>query len=161
MDVLANDIGNGLVLNTPNIWSLNGGTVALNGNRVSYTASSSFTGEDKVWYTFTDVEGRTSWGLLTITVTGDTPYPVGIVDNVTASSGQTTTIDVLANDIGSGLQLNTPNAYSLNAGDIVLTENKLNYTPKADFTGEDKLWYTFSDSLGRTNWGEVVITVEN
>ncbi len=161
VDVLANDIGNGLVLNTPNIWSLNGGTVALSGNRVSYTASSSFTGEDKVWYTFTDVEGRTSWGLLTITVTGDTPYPVGIVDNVTASSGQTTTIDVLANDIGSGLQLNTPNAYSLNAGDIVLTENKLNYTPKADFTGEDKLWYTFSDSLGRTNWGEVVITVEN
>ena len=158
---MANDIGNGLKLNTPNPWSLNGGAVALTGNQIRYTASSSSAGEDKVWYTFTDVEGRTSWGEVTITVTGDNPLPTGVADNATASSGQTITINVLANDIGTGLQLNTPNAYSLNGGDVALAANALRYTPKAGFTGDDKIWYTFSDSLGRSHWGEVTITVRN
>jgi hypothetical protein len=161
IDVLANDIGNGLQLNTPNAWSLKGGAVVLNGNQIQYKPSSSFTGEDKIWYTFTDVEGRTSWGEVTITVTGDIPYPTGVADNATAASGQTITIDVLANDIGTGLQLNAPNAYSLNAGSVALVANKIRYTPQAGFMGEDKLWYTFSDALGRSSWGEVTITVSN
>jgi hypothetical protein len=68
---------------------------------------------------------------------------------------------VLANDTGSGLQLSAPNAYSLNGGNVALVSNQIRYTPKAGFTGDDKLWYTFNDELGRTNWGEVTITVSN
>jgi hypothetical protein len=161
IDVLANDIGNGLQLSAPNAWSLNGGTVALSGNQIQYTPKDGFVGEDKIWYTFTDVEGRGSWGAVTIAVTGESPYPVGVPDSATASSGVTTSIDVLDNDIGTGLQLNTPNAYSLNGGSVALVANEISYTPKAGFTGEDKLWYTFTDVQGRSNWGEVTITVSN
>lgn len=161
IDVLANDVGNGLQLNTPNVWSLKGGSVSLSGAQIQYTAASDFTGEDKIWYTFTDVEGRGSWAEVTIAVTGSAAFPVGNPDSATASSGQTITIDVLANDVGTGLQLNEPNAYSLNGGNVALVSNIIRYTPKVGFTGSDKLWYTFSDSLGRSNWGEVTITVSN
>ncbi|PWQ92139.1 Ig-like domain-containing protein [Leucothrix pacifica] len=161
IDVLANDTGNGLNLNTPNTWSLRAGTVALANNKITYTSAAGFTGEDKIWYTFSDVEGRSSWGEVTINVTasGNNPNPVGVADNTVAVSGNSITIDVLANDVGNGLVLNTPNPYSLRAGSVALQSNRLVYQSAAGFTEEDNIWYTFSDVEGRSHWAKVTINV--
>lgn len=162
IDVLSNDIGNGLVLNAPNAWSLKGGSVVLSNNKLTYTSQQAFTGEDKIWYTFTDVEGRGSWGEVTINVSsGGNPAPVGNPDSASASSGNLITIDVLANDVGNGLVLAAPNAYSLKAGSVALVNNKLTYRSPAGFSGEDKIWYVFEDVEGRSSWGEVTINVSN
>jgi len=163
IDVLANDVGNGLVLNAPNAWSQNGGRVALSANKLSYTPKAGFNGEDKVWYTFKDVQGRGSWGEVTITVTGGgnvNPAPVGNPDTASAAGGAIS-IDVLANDVGNGLLLVAPNAWSLQGGRVSLSANKLSYTPKSGYTGQDKIWYTFKDVENRQSWGEVTITVSN
>ena len=132
-------------------------------NKLRYTSKQGFTGEDKLWYTFQDVEGRSSWGEVTINVTsaGGNPMPIGVPDSANASSGSNLTLDVLANDTGNGLVLNTPNAYSLEAGSVSLVSNKLVYRSAIGFTGEDKIWYTFQDVEGRSHWAEVTINVSN
>ena len=163
IDVLANDVGNVLVLNAPSsAYSLRGGSVALSNNKIRYTAPLNLTGQDKLWYTFKDVQGRGSWGEVTINVSGgavSNPFPVGKPDAASVTAGTTITIDVLANDVGNGLVLNTPSAYSSKGGGVSLSSNKIRYTPPSSFTGQDKLWYTFKDVQGRANWGEVTINV--
>ena len=57
--------------------------------------------------------------------------------------------------------LNAPNAWSLSGGRVSLVDNKLVYTSKTGFTGSDKVWYTFRDSQGRRNSGQVNITVNS
>ena len=160
LDVLANDIGNGLALLTPNPWSQKGGNVSLSANKLSYTPNPSYNGIDKIWYTFNDVQGRSSWGEVTITVSGgvNNPAPVGNPDTA-ASSGSVITIDVLSNDIGNGLALEAPNPWSQKGGQVALLANKLTYTPKTGFVGEDKIWYVFKDVENRQTWSVVTINV--
>ena len=89
------------------------------------------------------------------------PAPVGKRDTTSASAAKIT-IDVLANDVGNGLVLvanPSANGYSLKGGTVSLSGNKLIYNAKADFEGEDKIWYNFEDVLGRISWGEVTINV--
>ena len=163
IDALANDIGSGLALNEPNPWSQKGGNVALISNKVTYKPKAGFNGVDKIWYTFKDNQGRSNNGVITITVSGNNGnsnvYPTASPDNVTTPTGTSTTINVLANDTGNGLVLIAPNAWSQKGGNVSLVANKLVYKSKASFTGSDKIWYTFRDSLGRTNSGQVNITV--
>ncbi|RVU85966.1 DUF1929 domain-containing protein [Leucothrix sargassi] len=160
IDPLANDDGSGLVLNAPNVWSLKGGSVALVDNKLEYTASATFAGTDNIWYSFTDAQGRYASSVITITVTGqNTPYPTAAEDDVSATTAASITIDPLANDTGVGLTLNAPSAWSLRGGTVALVDNKLVYQSQAGFEGLDNIWYTFSDSLGRTNSGKINITV--
>lgn len=158
---LANDNGSGLTLTAPNVWSLRGGTVALVNNALTYRSNASYTGTDKIWYSLTDAQGRSANSVVTITVTASASdvYPTATADYVDASSGVSLTIDPLANDTGNGLTLSAPNAWSLKGGAVALVANKLVYTAKTDFTGEDKIWYVFSDSQSRVNSGEITINV--
>lgn len=163
INALANDTGTDLTLNPPNPWSQKGGNVALVGNKITYKPKAGFNGTDKIWYTFVDALGRSNSGEITITVSGNgstsQPFPTATADNVTATTGLAKTIDVLANDKGDGLVLNAPNVWSLAGGRVALVNNKLVYTSKTGFTGSDKIWYVFKDSQGRTNSGQVNITV--
>jgi len=160
IDPLANDIGSGLVLNAPNVWSLRGGNVALLSNKLTYTANANFAGTDTIYYSFTDAQGRYGSSAITIAVAGNNnPYPTATMDTVNATTFVSTTIDVLANDSGNGLVLSAPSPWSLNGGNVALVNNRLVYTSKAGYEGADNIWYTFSDSLGRTNSGRVDITV--
>jgi len=159
---LANDIGIGLVLNSPNAWSQKGGKVARVGNKLLYSPKFTFTGTDKIWYTFKDSRGRLSNSVVTITVTGGASnggYPVANPDSINARTATRVTIDALANDTGSGLVLDTPNGWSWKGGRVSLSGNKFVYTSKAGFTGVDKIWYTFKDSRGRSNSSVINITV--
>ncbi len=160
IDVLANDVGSGLELETPNAWSTNGGNVSLSSNQIRYTPAPGFNGFDKLWYTFKDALGRKSWGEVTITVSGNTssPAPKAYGDYGYAT-GDTLTIDVLANDAGSGLVLNTPNEWSWKGGRVSVTNNKLSYKQKPGFNGQDKVWYSMKDSQNRQAWSVVIIDV--
>ena len=161
---LANDTGSGLVLQAPNAWSLKGGRVALSGNQLRYTPKSGFNDLDKIWYNIKDSQGRTAFSVINLNVSGngttnsDVP-PSGSPDNVTTTTGTTITIDVLANDTGNGLTLTAPNVWSLRGGAVSLVSNKLVYRSKTGFTGNDNIWYVFSDSQGRSSNGQVNITV--
>ena len=158
IDVLANDTGTGLVLSSTNDWSESGGSVTISNNKINYQPKSGFTGNDRLWYVFRDSQGRRNFGVVNITVSGSA-YPVGNPDTVSTALNSPLTIDVLANDIGSGLSLTSSNPWSLKGGRVAISNNRISYTPKQDFSGEDKLWYVFQDSSGRVNSSSVTINV--
>ena len=162
IDVLANDIGSGLELIAPNAWSLNGGNVALSSNKLSYKPKSGYNGQDKIWYTFTDTLGRTGWGEVTLTVSGNAqssnPFPTAYPDYGYAT-GSTIIIDVLDNDGGNGLEIIEPNAWSLKGGQVKVVNNKIRYTQKAGYSGQDKIWYSMKDVENRQAWSVVLIDV--
>ena len=163
IDPLANDTGTGLILNAPNPWSQQGGTVALVSNKLVYKSKATFTGTDRIWYTFKDSQNRVTNSVITITVTGGTtnPYPTATPDNVTTTTGTSITVDALANDTGNGLTLNPLNPWSWKGGTVSVSGNKVVYKSKAGFTGLDKVWYSFVDSQGRSNSGVINITVNS
>ncbi|WP_084708087.1 Ig-like domain-containing protein [Leucothrix mucor] len=159
---LSNDTGAGLTITQVNNPSFEGGTVTVSNNQVSYTPPVGFAGTDTFWYAFEDSQGRSNSAPVTIEVTGVdvSAYPVGNPDTVTAYQNTALTIDVLANDTGAGLVIDSSNPYSLKGGSVAISNNKLLYTPAQDYVGSDNIWYVFKDSLGRSNSSVVNITVE-
>ena len=163
IDVLANDKGTGLVLEKPNAWSRQGGSVALVNSKIVYKSKQGFYGQDTVWYVIRDSLGRKNFSQVDITVfgSGSSAYPVAIADWSTTRRNTPVGINVLANDIGSGLRINEVNRYSVNGATIVINNNQVRYTPKTGYTGNDSFWYSFKDERGRTNSAKVTVYVNN
>ena len=163
IDVLANDTGIGLLLNTPNAWSLAGGNVSLVNNKLVYISKTGFVGDDKIWYTFKDSRGRSNYGQVNITVNAEAaiPYPIANADAYTTVKNMGMTLDILANDSASGLEIQIDNLYDYTAegGRTSKSAGEVIYTPKADFVGEDNFWYVMVDSKGRKNSAQVKIYV--
>jgi len=164
IDVLSNDVGSGLFISDVNQYTVKGGTTTLSNNKLIYTAKSDFNGEDSFWYTMEDSEGRSNAAKVTITVAGGVTnpvdiYPSAVSDSAVSTGGDSITIDPLANDTGIGLSLAAPDVWSLKGGSSLWADNKIVYTPKPGFNGEDKIWYVLRDTQGRTNSGEITITV--
>jgi len=88
------------------------------------------------------------------------PRPKGIPDFVTTPHNEVITIDVLANDVGNELELVETNFWTYAGGNAVVENNQIKFTPKSDFSGDDKIWYVFKDSQDRSNYGVVTIEVE-
>lgn len=163
IDIFANDTGSGLSIIDINAYSYNGGTIVMSGSQAVYTPRTGFAGEDTFWYAFSDSQGRTNSTYVNVTVNGVDagPYPTAGADSVNAVKNTATSFDVLANDIGNGLSLTSSNPWSLRGGSVSIVDNKISYTPKTDYVGEDKIWYVFEDAIGRTNSGEVTITISD
>ena len=158
IDVLLNDSGSGLSIASTNAWSEKGGRVDIVNNKISYKPKTNFSGTDRFWYNIQDSQGRTSYSVASIAV-AENAYPVGNPDYVSTSLNTSLTINALSNDTGAGLSLTSTNPWSLKGGRVSISNNRLSYTPKSGFTGEDKLWYVFEDSLGRSNSSSVTINV--
>ncbi len=160
IDALANDIGEGLVLQLTSNWSSKGGKVYVVGNKLTYTPKVDYVGDDKVWYQIKDYLGREHFGVVNITIESD-PFPAGKADEVTVASGQRITIDALTNDTGAGLTLQLTSDWSNKGGSVSVVDNKLIYEPKSNYVGDDKVWYQIKDYLGREHFSVVNIAVES
>lgn len=66
--VLANDVGQELVLLEVNSTTLALGSTVIQGDLVVYTPPNGFTGEDSFWYVFSDAQGRTNSAQVKVTV---------------------------------------------------------------------------------------------
>jgi len=161
IDVLANDTGLGLTVDSTHAWSLRGGRVNIVNNAITYIPGQNFTGEDKIWYVFKDSQGRTNSGEVTITVSTNAPYPVAMTEAVIVTKNTPIVFDALENDIGVGLSINEVNSYSVNGGRIAVVDGKLRYTPKTNYVGNDSFWYAIKDYLGRTNAIKVTVAISN
>jgi|GEM_PF-1190829 len=165
IDALANDTGNGLVLNAPNAWSLNGGNVSLVNNKIVYQSKAGFTGSDNIWYTFADSQGRGNSGVINITVTGGGTgdfYPIATPDIYSTPRNTVKILDILANDstADGAKAIDTLYAYSAKGGTTTRTaDGRVRYTPKNNFTGQDDFWYVMIDAQGRKNSAQVKINV--
>ena len=89
------------------------------------------------------------------------PWPTGVADNVTVSTGQRVYIPVLTNDSGEGLSITEVNTRTVQLGSVEMNASKtaVYYKSKAGFSGDDSFWYAFKDNLGRTNATQVFLKV--
>lgn len=163
IDVLANDNGVGLTLTEINTTTVKLGQARITGDgqTITYTPPSGYTGEDEFWYVFSDNWGRTNAGKITLQV-NPAPYtgwPVATVDNADVINTATVVIPVLANDLGQNLSLMEVNAYTQKGGRAKIEGRRVRYAPPVDFSGEDAFWYAFTDDQGRTNSAKVTVTV--
>ncbi|HIP81095.1 MAG TPA: hypothetical protein EYH16_01620 [Leucothrix mucor] len=160
VDVLANDTGTGLVLEA--VYSSSNSQASNVGGQISYTPNSGFSGTDTVWYAVSSTTANNwEWAALTVTVE-PTVQPVTLEANkdiASTTSGKAVTIDLFANDKGTGLRTGWIDR-SIGGNVTTIANGTITYTPSATFTGEENFWYELIDSSGQTTWGNVVITVE-
>ena len=176
VDVLANDTG---LADTPLAVTIftppTNGTIGVIANcddkaapvcQVPYTPDPGFMGVDTYVYQVMDDTGDMDTATVTITVT-DQPVAVDDVDAITA--GQTSVVDVLAND--SGLS-DTPLVVTIATGptngsmgaitdcdDQAAPPCQVSYTPSPGFSGTDTYQYTVTDADGDNATATATITV--
>jgi hypothetical protein len=150
LDVAANDTGSSLALTT--VGSPINGSVAIVGGKAQFTPATNFSGAASFDYTATDASGQTTSAAATITVT-----PLTVNDATSTPANTATTIDVLANDGGSGLTL-TAVSHPAN-GTAAIADGVVSYTPASGFSGTDSFTYTATDAAGQQTRATVSVTV--
>jgi VCBS repeat-containing protein len=171
-DLLANDSdpeGDAITLTAVSAISTHGANVTLNlDGTISIDASASATlnalavGEslvDSFTYTITDAFGNTSSATASLTINGANDGPVAAADFALASSGTTTTVDVLANDT----DVDTSDTHTLDSvaissglGSVSIVNNKLVYDPGTAYATSTApqivtVQYTMSDNNGASS----------
>jgi hypothetical protein len=117
------------------------GTVTDNGSNVTYTPTDSlFNGTDTFSYTACDASSACS-GQTNVTVTVGNPPPVANNDSATATTNVAKTIDVLANDTGSG-SLSVGTVSDPAHGTVTNNGTNVTYTSAANYSGPDQFSYT-------------------
>ena len=162
LDVLANDSDvDGDSLQIISFSSPSSGTVARNGNVLTYTPNLNYNGPDSFTYTITDGNGATSTGTVQIRVTAVNDLPVSNPDTASTFEDTPVTIFPLAND--SDVEGGTLTIVSVSDpphGTVTfLPSGQIIYTPDANFFGTDIFTYTVSDGTGGTNVGTITVTI--
>ncbi|MCC8998577.1 MAG: Ig-like domain-containing protein, partial [Candidatus Contendobacter sp.] len=159
IDVLSNDDSAGqppgVGLTLVSVTAPSHGNAAMNGNAITYTPSANFSGTDSFSYTITDSFNQTASA--TVTVTVNPPGLNAADDTATTTAGTPVTINVLANDTGTGLsitQVSTPSH-----GSASISGGAITYTPSAGFIGSDSFTYTMTDRFGQPASATVTVTV--
>ncbi|MPZ49637.1 MAG: tandem-95 repeat protein, partial [Dehalococcoidia bacterium] len=160
INVLANDLGDGLTVTT--VGTPSNGSVVINADgTVTYAPAASFVGLDAFSYTITDEDGLSSSATVTVLVTPAGPGPSGptaVPDVATTPQGTPVTINVLANDLGTGIEV-TGASDPLNGAVVVNANGTITYTPAAAFVGVDSFSYTITDADGLTATATVLVLV--
>ena len=155
--VLANDEdADGDALTLVAVTAPANGTATVNADgSVTYTPAAGFVGDDSFSYTAADPSGAETTADVTVTVN---PLPVVAADDsATTNRNQSVQIDVLANDEGSGLTVDSVgNAAN---GTVSVEGGGVLYTPNRDFTGSDTFTYRARDDRGTTSEATVTVTV--
>ena len=169
IDVLANDNfgANGpnathaLTLTNGKIFhaSTNGGDISVVDGKVNYSPKNGFAGIDTFTYTLTDSKGFADHGIVTVTVGGNIPG-LATNDAFDIVENTATSLDVLANDIGSGISILSFDATSAQGFTVSGSASSLTYTPSGGYLGTDSFSYTIIDAEGLTSTAIVTLTVK-
>lgn len=148
------------------------GTVTVNANgSYSYTPNANFNGTDSFTYTISDGNGGADTATVTITVNPVDDLPTAVNDTATVNEDSSVSINVTGNDNfgGDGPSTGTI-AVGTNPSNGTVsvnnngtpnnpTDDKITYTPNANFNGSDSFTYTITDDDGDTSSATVNVTV--
>gem|GEM_PF-3421131 len=161
IDVLANDTGASRnTLSITAVGAATHGSVAIESGKVRYTPNANFFGTDSFNYDISDGFGGVSSAQVNITVASVNDDPVAHDDTAVTFRNTPVTIDVLANDTdvdGGSLAVTAANGAA--HGTLAIVENKVVYTPNADFAGEDAFVYSIVDGQGGGAAANVTVTI--
>lgn len=161
IDVLANDEDADLdpltiTISTP---AENGGAVVANG-QVTYTPDATFTGTDTFGYTIDDGNGGMASTTVSITVNSVIVAPIASDDTGETDEDVQAQFDVLANDTFADIATLTLSITSVPTnGSATVTNNLIDYTPTAGYSGPDSIGYTITDPVNGSGSAILSITV--
>ena len=133
----------------------NSGTVTVNAdNSLSYTPISNFNGADTISYTLIDVGGLTVSASVAVTVNPVNDSPIALSSTATTTEDVAISIVVLANDSDIDGDALTVSTASANNGSVTVNsvDQSLNYSPKANFNGEDTINYSIPRLWQARKW---------
>lgn len=126
-----------------------------------YTPEAGYVGPDYFNFTMVDSQGRTSAGLVSVTVTQQRPTAVD--DTAATGVGKPISINVLSNDTdpqNDPLTVSAVKTAPTNGTATIASDGKsITYTPAANFSGSDSFVYTASDGKGHTASATVNVAV--
>lgn len=159
--VLNNDQGDNLSLQI--IVPPAHGTASVNvGNSITYTPATAYIGTDFFTYRITDTAtGESDIANVNMTIQSSPLSVITALDDAAQTLINTPiTIEVLGNDIGTGITLSAIAALPQH-GDVTLNaaNGTMTYTPDPDFVGTDNFAYLASGGGGSTDIGNVSVSV--
>ncbi|MBM1892438.1 tandem-95 repeat protein [Sulfitobacter pseudonitzschiae] len=165
IDVLANDTdvdGDTLTIKSATV-PADQGTVDIVDNKVVFTPATDFVGDATITYVVQDGNGGEDTGEAVVTVNNVNDAP-DAVDDVAATFNQDPVlIDALANDTDpDGDKLTITNVSVPAAlGVAIIQDNKVLFTPAADYEGIVNISYTVEDPSGASDTANIQVTVND
>ena len=164
--LLANDIdpeGEAMTVTVTPVTDVNNGTLVLNGDgSFRYIPNSQFSGTDSFVYQVLDSFGAPDSATVTLTVNAVNDAPIAVDDNVVSAEDTLINLNVLANDSDpENDPLTVVVAVADNGSVTIEADNTLNYTPDANFFGNDEIRYQISDGNQGFASAVVNLTIEN
>ncbi|MCU4177400.1 Ig-like domain-containing protein, partial [Carboxylicivirga sp. N1Y90] len=160
------DIENGLDLTTLTVIKqpLNGVAKEEEGGTgfIIYTPNDGFEGNDSYEYQICDTDDACATAKVTITISAQDDAPVAIADSYETNEDESITMDVLSNDSDDDNNINLSSLKidtEATNGTLEITDNKIRYTPDADFNGNDSFTYEICDDTDLCAIAQVNITV--
>ncbi|MBU75732.1 MAG: hypothetical protein CMK63_01925 [Pseudoalteromonadaceae bacterium] len=133
---------------------------------ITYTPNENVNGSDSFTYTVDDLEnGRSSIATVSITINPVNDAPFAKIDTAITEEDMAIEIDVALNDsdIDEGDSLDLSRLEVITApenGKASVQNERILYTPNADFNGSDTFTYRVADKVGAmSNQASVIITV--
>lgn len=161
IDVLANDTDvDGDVLSITSAAATQGTVVINEDKTLTYTPQKDFIGDDVITYVVSDPLGATATATVAVKVFESNDPPVAVDDTATTLEDTLVNIKVLANDTDvDSAVLTVTEATAENGTVLIKTDNTLDYTPKAEFSGIDIINYKIDDNELGTATAKVTVTV--
>ena len=121
------------------------GSVQINANQVTYTPELDYYGSDSFEFTATDSDGLTSTvAIVTIAITAVNDAPIVSDISSVVIEDIARVITLIASDVDGDTLL-----YFIvsqpSKGTLVLTDNKVTYTPNSNYNGDDSFMYRVLD----------------
>lgn len=163
-ELLANDLDvDGDTLTVAEVSGASGGTVALAGDRITFTPEAGYSGPASFTYFVSDGQGGTTTGSVTLSIAANMAPVAADVSYDVDEDGTLSVLaaGILANDTDAeGHALKASLLNDVSNGSLVLNEDgSFSYTPDANFNGSDSFTYMASDSNGGTDTATVTIAV--
>lgn len=159
--VLSNDEGNNLSLEI--ILPPAHGSVSINvGNSITYTPNAAYTGNDFFTYRITDaLSGDSDIANVSIIVQDSPLSAVTAIDDAAQTNADTPIIiDVLANDLGTGIELSAIAALPQHGtASINALEGTITYMPDAGYVGTDNFAYLAANNSGASDIANVSVSI--
>ncbi|MDA5094651.1 Ig-like domain-containing protein [Aliiroseovarius sp. KMU-50] len=146
------------------VGNASGGTVVLVSGVITFTPTAGYSGPASFTYDISDGNGGTATATVSLTVGNNTP-PVANDDGYAVDEDTPLAVaaisGVLANDTDAdGNPLTATLLSDVSNGTLILNgDGSFNYTPDANFYGNDSFTYTLSDGNGGSSTATVTLTV--